>query len=208
MAARLYYVHDPMCSWCWGFRPVWQAVESSLPAHVQVRYLLGGLAPDNEQPMPPELQRRIQQHWRAVQRRIPGTRFNFDFWRVCQPRRSTYPACRAVIAARLIDGGAEKPMLEAIQTAYYLQARNPSDESVLCALANDIGLDAGKFQETMRDSGTQGILQQEISVSQQIGVHAFPGLVLQTEHKIEQIALHYHDAEAMLWQINHGAQIL
>ncbi|MFT6977114.1 MAG: putative protein-disulfide isomerase, partial [Shewanella psychromarinicola] len=22
----LYYVHDPMCSWCWGYRPTWDTL--------------------------------------------------------------------------------------------------------------------------------------------------------------------------------------
>ena len=46
MPAVLYYVHDPMCSWCWGFRPTWLALQDQLPEGVRVQRLLGGLAPD------------------------------------------------------------------------------------------------------------------------------------------------------------------
>ncbi|MGB5741033.1 MAG: DsbA family protein, partial [Sedimenticolaceae bacterium] len=93
-ACQLIYIHDPMCSWCWGFRPTFEQLCASLPRHVAVRRLLGGLAPDSDQPMPADMQMRLQQTWRRIQQRIPGTRFNFDFWRVCDPRRSTWPACR------------------------------------------------------------------------------------------------------------------
>jgi hypothetical protein len=48
----LVYVHDPMCSWCWGFDPVLRELVSSLPEGVAVRRLLGGLAPDSDEPMP------------------------------------------------------------------------------------------------------------------------------------------------------------
>jgi len=51
MMAVLYYIHDPMCSWCWAFRPVWSAVQAQLPESLQVKYLLGGLAPDSALPM-------------------------------------------------------------------------------------------------------------------------------------------------------------
>jgi protein-disulfide isomerase-like protein with CxxC motif len=54
-----------------------------------------------------------------------GTEFNFDFWTKCQPRRDTYKACRAVIAAS--QQNAEEAMIEAIQKAYYLRAMNPSE---------------------------------------------------------------------------------
>ena len=29
-AAVLYYVHDPMCSWCWGFVPVQQQLQAEI----------------------------------------------------------------------------------------------------------------------------------------------------------------------------------
>jgi hypothetical protein len=35
---------------------------------------------------------------RRIERSVPGTKFNFEFWSRCRPRRATYPACRAVIA--------------------------------------------------------------------------------------------------------------
>lgn len=47
----LYYVHDPMCSWCWGFQPTWRKIKAELPDGVSVEYLLGGLARDSEEPM-------------------------------------------------------------------------------------------------------------------------------------------------------------
>ena len=41
MSARLIYVMDPMCSWCWGFAPVAaaliaQAHEAGVPTHLVV----------------------------------------------------------------------------------------------------------------------------------------------------------------------------
>ena len=89
-----------MCSWCWGFRPIWTEIKTNLPQEIEVKYLLGGLAPDSDEPMPKQMQSDISGYWRRIQQHIPGTKFNFDFWDKCEPRRSTYPSCRAVIAAR------------------------------------------------------------------------------------------------------------
>ena len=73
----LYYVHDPMCSWCWAFRPVWSEIVQGLPAGIEARRLLGGLAPDSDQPMPDEMRQKIISIWRVIKRRVPGTAFNF-----------------------------------------------------------------------------------------------------------------------------------
>ena len=57
--AQLFYVYDPMCSWCWGYRPTWlalqEAVNNQLP-NVKINYLVGGLASDSNEPMPEEMQ--------------------------------------------------------------------------------------------------------------------------------------------------------
>lgn len=67
--AVLYYAHDPMCSWCWGFAPVLRDLSDRLPVHVRFRRLLGGLAPDTDTTMPDEMQQRIQATWPGL--RIP-----------------------------------------------------------------------------------------------------------------------------------------
>jgi len=127
----LFYIHDPMCSWCWGFRPTLAKLLAALPADMRFHRLLGGLAPDSGQGMPSDMQRQLQDTWRRIQQRIPGTEFNFAFWKDCKPRRSTYPACRAVIAARMLVSTQEESMILAIQQAYYLRALNPSDDATL-----------------------------------------------------------------------------
>ena len=52
MKAKLYYVHDPMCSWCWGFSSALTGLLQKLPQDIKVIRLLGGLAPDSDIPMP------------------------------------------------------------------------------------------------------------------------------------------------------------
>lgn len=77
--------------------------------------VLGGLATDTREPMPEALRTYIQDTWRRIEHSVPGTKFNFEFWSRCRPRRSTYPACRAVIAAIAQGPHFEEPMIEAIQ---------------------------------------------------------------------------------------------
>src|SRR5512137_1547309 len=90
--SRLLYFLDPMCSWCWAFRPALKVVESRLPASIKLVRVLGGLAPDTDEPMPQELRDKLQNIWRTIQVKVPGTAFNFRYWDGCTPRRSTYRA--------------------------------------------------------------------------------------------------------------------
>jgi putative protein-disulfide isomerase len=201
MSSRLYYVHDPMCSWCWAFRPVLARIVGALPTGVPLVRLLGGLAPDSDQPMPRPLQEYLQTTWHTIQQRVPGTAFNFDFWSRCRPRRSTYPACRAVIAARQQGAVFEPAMILAIQQAYYLRARNPSDDTTLIALAGELELDQGRFARELNDPATHRQLTQEISFAQSIGAEGFPSLILERRGRYHRLNHDYQDAAPLLTQL-------
>jgi len=198
----LYYVHDPMCSWCWGFARVLAQLLNSLPAEIQVTRLLGGLAIDSDEPMPIELQQKIEATWHRIQEAIPGTRFNFDFWTQCAPRRSTWPACRAVIAARQQGNEFDQLMTRAIQLAYYTQARNPSDKRTLLELADELGLDIQAFAEAMAGETMQQLLLAEIERTRALRVKGFPALVLDVAGTVWPIAVDYNDSAPMLEMIN------
>lgn len=199
--ATLFYVHDPMCSWCWGFRNVWQRLQAEISSKVNIEYVLGGLAPDNDQLMPIAMQQTIEATWKQIQREVPGTDFNFDFWRLNQPRRSTYPACRAVLAARKQHPESADKMLLAIQQAYYLDARNPSDLDVLISLAEAIGLDVTSFSSYIVSETCQHDLLKEINFSRDLHVYSFPSLVLDRDGEQVSLEIDYTNAQNILRQI-------
>ena len=194
MSVKLYYIHDPMCSWCWAFRPTLTKLLAKLPAHIEVQYLAGGLAPDSDKPMDKATQAMIQKHWHTIEKKVPGTKFNFDFWATNTPRRSTYPACRAVLAAKAQDATKEAAMIFAIQQAYYLNAKNPSDDDTLIACATSIGLNVSQFQKDLDAKHTQQHLIQDIQQAQSMGVYSFPSLVLEDEGEFRPISIDYNNA--------------
>jgi len=147
------------------------------------------------------MQRFLQQTWHKIEKNIPGTSFNFDFWTQCKPRRSTYPSCRAVIAARQQNPTVEKDMIHAIQSAYYSHARNPSDESTLAALATELGLDCEDFIKDLNSQKTEEILNQEINQSRQLGAQGFPSLILHNGQENHLLQIDYNNAETILKQI-------
>lgn len=201
MSKKLIYVHDPMCSWCFGFSKVYQQLTEQLPGNVALIRLLGGLAPDTDEIMPESTRQMVQQNWRRIEQHIPGVEFNYDFWTKCQPRRATYPACRAVIAAREQGNEYDISMTRQIQQAYYRQARNPSDNETLIELAGELGLDQERFSVQLVAEHTQQRLLDEIANTRAIGVSGFPSLVLQNDDGLQSVLVNYTDVNAVLEQI-------
>jgi putative protein-disulfide isomerase len=114
------------------------------------------------------------------------------------PRRSTYPACRAVIAARQLDASKDEAMTLAIQQAYYLQARNPSDNATLIELAGEVGLDRMAFKAALEHPQTHQALLSEIGQATRMGARSFPSLVLHDGHSLWPVAVDYLSADTML----------
>ena len=199
----LYYAHDPMCSWCYAFRPALTQILDKLPAEIEVIRLLGGLASDSSEAMPDNIRHYIVDNWQRIEQQVPGTSFNYDFWSRCQPRRSTYPACRAVIAARLQGSQFDIRMTHAIQNAYYRQARNPSDNTTLIELASELGLDTVQFSQDIISTETDDTLRREIKQSRLLGMKSFPSLLLEYHGQTQCLQIDYLNSQTMLNSIAH-----
>ena len=200
MTATLIYCYDPMCSWCWGFRPTWIALQKALAKRIDreelvIQPMLGGLAPDSDVPMPEAMRQKLEATWQHIASEL-GTEFNYEFWRSTEPRRSTYPANRACLVAR--DKNLEVEMCHAIQQAYYLSAKNPSDLNVLADCAEQIGLNREGFLHSMNYVQQQALLEKEVESARNIGLNSFPSLALLTGDELLHIPINYQDHNPML----------
>jgi len=190
-----------MCSWCWAFKPTWDKVKDALLDQVEVDYLLGGLAPDSNEPMPIETREYVKGNWKRIQEMIPDTRFNYDFWTSSEPKRSTYPACRAVISAKQQHPNFENLMIYGIQKSYYLEAQNPSNDDVLINIAESLGLDIEKFKMDLKSSQVNEILLDEIKLTRSMDINSMPSLALKINSTLKGIDIDYLDANYIVKQI-------
>ena len=157
---------------------------------------MGGLAPDSDEPMDLSMRSKLQSIWHHIEENT-GTEFNHQFWKVNTPRRSTYPACRAVIAAGMLEPDSTAKMLTAIQHAYYLTAKNPSDIDVLVECANSIDLDADAFKHLMTSDEIDEKLSEHLNASRNLGVSGFPALLLDNGTQLTPLALGYSTLEKL-----------
>ena len=198
---RLIYVMDPMCGWCYGFQP---ELDEFLALHPDARvdWIMGGLAPDTDQPMDEGLKQTISSYWYQIEQRTRVS-FNHEFWQLNTPYRSTYPACRAVIAAERIKPGSAGQMVKAIQSAYYLNAQNPALRNTLVECAINIGFNDAEFLQMLTSDETAQQLEQHLNITQQLQVRGFPALFyLHNDNQLYPLALGFSTAKELLQQFN------
>lgn len=173
---HLVYVADPMCSWCWGFSPVIEAVRRRYGDTLPVRPMMGGLRPQTTRPMDAAAKQTIRTHWEHVHE-ATGQPFDWAFFDREGFVYDTDPAARAVVIARRTGLAPALDMLRAVQHAFYAENRDVTDPAVLADLARAAGADRDGFlaafdgddarQETWRDYG----------ISHQAGITGFPTLL-------------------------------
>jgi putative protein-disulfide isomerase len=198
---------DPMCGWCYGFQP---ELEQFLEKHpsAEVDWIMGGLAPDTDQPMDESLQQTISSYWYQIEERTQVS-FNHDFWALNTPYRSTYPACRAVISAERIESKSAPQMAKAIQSAYYLEVKNPSLEETLIICARSMDLDEKQFLEVFKSEETEQRFQQHLSVTRQLQIQGFPALLyVNDNNQAYPLALGYSAAASIEQQLRAVTDVL
>ncbi|WP_049882658.1 DsbA family protein, partial [Pseudomonas aeruginosa] len=141
-----------MCSWCWGFAPVAEALSRQAAADgVAFHLVAGGLRAGHGAALDPNTRGYILGHWQTVQQ-TTGQPFRFDD---ALPEGFVYdtePACRALVAARSLDEESAWPLVRAIQRAFYAEGRDVTQAAVLAGLAEAVGLPRIEFAAAF-DSG-------------------------------------------------------
>ena len=98
-------------------------------------------------------------------------------------------------------------MIDAIQRAYYLEARNPSERDVLIRLADDVGADAARFADDLDDARLRAEHARERDVATALGVRGYPSLVLVVDgeddaRRAGPVPVDFTDPEPMLASID------
>jgi putative protein-disulfide isomerase len=112
---ELIYIGDPMCSWCFGFVPVMQALYEKYRSSIPMRIVVGGLRTGPEQIVDAERIAFLRSHWQQVTART-GQRFNTDILNSTGWLYDTELACRAVVVMRKLQPELVFPYFVALQT--------------------------------------------------------------------------------------------
>ena len=99
-------------------------------------------------------------------------------------------------------------MIDAIQQAYYLEARNPSDTATLVDIAEEIGLDRKLFYAELSGAAVQDRLKEEVAFTRSAPINGFPSLVLRIPTGLDPVVLDYRDAAPMLKQIEAALMVI
>lgn len=176
MTRRLLYVADPMCSWCWGFAPIADALVAHYAGAFRPVLLMGGLRPWNTTPMRTEDKATIRGHWEHVAHES-GQPFDLSFFDRPNFVYDTEPAARAVVVMSAMQQAPAFGYLSAVQRAFYAHNQDVTDPAVLGAIAQAQGVDADAFDEIFSSDAAKEETRSQFESSQRLGVRGFPSVL-------------------------------
>jgi putative protein-disulfide isomerase len=196
MHARLLYVMDPMCSWCWGFAPVLESLaEQAAAAGVPLHLVLGGLRRDGVA-IDTAARVRYLGYWQAVNAST-GQLFNFEQGLPEGLVYDTEPACRALVTARSLDVSSVWPLAKLIQQAFYTQGVDVTRASVLVDLAERAGIPRIVFAEAFDSAEQRAATLADFSWVQDLGISGFPTLLAERNGQLALLTNGYQPLEVL-----------
>ncbi len=196
MSARLIYVMDPMCSWCWGFAPVLQALaEQAQTCDVPLTLVVGGLRRERAA-MDQAGRTRTLSYWQAVHD-ATGQPFNFDAGLPEGLVYDTEPACRALVAARSLEPERVWPLAQLIQQAFYAEGRDVTLPAQLVELAEAAGIPRIEFAERFDSPDSRAATEGDFSWAQNLGIAGFPTLLAERHGQLALLTNGYQPLEQL-----------
>ena len=188
MKKEVIFVLDPMCSWCWGFAPVIEALLKTRSDRYQFSLVVGGLRAKGQMPWNDSSKAYLQGHWEQVSQST-GQPFSHKFFEKEHFEYDTYPACKAVVSVRELFG-MEKAFtyLHTIQEAFYAKAKDITNVDVLTQLLEEMGLESSSFKTFFESDGAQRLMEHDFAKARSMGANAFPSVVMIDEegHMVSQ----------------------
>ncbi|WP_449431638.1 DsbA family protein [Pseudomonas putida] len=196
MTARLLYVMDPMCSWCWGFAPVAEAlIAQARDAGVPTRLVPGGLR-SGSSALDASTRKYILEHWQAVAD-ATGQAFRFDGALPDGFVYDTEPACRALVTARELHADGVWPLLALIQRAFYERCVDVTTAPQLVELAEQAGYDRAVFAEAFTRADSRAATAADFNWVQDLGIAGFPTLLAERNGQLALLTNGYQPLERL-----------
>jgi putative protein-disulfide isomerase len=179
MIAKLHYLYDPLCGWCYGAEPL--AAAAANIVGLALRLHAGALWP--EPTRPPEAMRRYIREADSRIAQMSGQAFGAPYLNDLLQDPSlvldSRPVIAAVLAAQSLDATKTLPMLRGIQHAHYEEGRHVVEEATLIDIAHSVGLDAEAFTAALHRVPVDRHIAESREFMNNVGAQGFPTFVLQ-----------------------------
>ena len=197
--AKIIYVGDPMCSWCYGIAPEFSKLMEEYDQQLEFELVLGGLRPYNKQVMT-ELKDFLTGHWDEVHERS-GQEFTYKILDSTSITYDTEPPSRAAIVVRQLSPENEIAFFKKSQVLFYKENKNMHLAESYYSLLDEYGINRDEFTNLFDSDEMKRKIKDDFYRASSLGVNSFPTILLEYNGKLTPIAKGYSTAEKMIERV-------
>lgn len=197
--ARLLYVTDPLCLWCYGISTVIENFYKELPNEMVTETINGGLFPAAQAKKCDQNFRDYLKNASIQVTKLSGKEFSASFWQLLATPGFTYntePSAKASVVVKNLAG--EQAMLKfmhLLQQAFFVEGKNVMQPSILALLAEPFDIPNQDFLDFYFSDECLNLTKQEYAEAKQLGVQGFPALLYLKERQGYKLAAGFSDLE-------------
>jgi len=194
--AKVVFVTDPMCSWCWGMAEEIERVRRDGAAEFEFDCVLGGINVDSTLPVTDFARARLADIWRRVTdvtgttfgSGLPGGDFVYNSVRACA-------ACEAV---RELTQAPPFEYVHRLQRCFFVDGADVTDASLLMREAVALGVDPIRFEALCETPAILDRVQDGVAIAKSYGTAALPSVLVDAAGVRALVAGGYVDAPTLI----------
>lgn len=194
---QVFYIGDPMCSWCWGMSPEIDALATwCADQGLGFRMVMGGLRAGGGDPWNDAFRGFLRQEWTHIAAQT-GQPFGFTLLERALFSYDTEPACRAVVTARGLFAGDQEAIrrevsfFAEVQRKFYVDGEDPKEAAFYHDICVANGIDPARFATDFASPEARQATEVDFQLARQLGVRGFPTVMLQTSAGLQEISVGY-----------------
>lgn len=191
MNAKLHYIFDPLCGWCYAASPLLTALKDRFGDELELVFHPGLLFPAPRIVEPAYREHIVNAD--ALIANFVGVQFGAAYLK----RVRTTPVLRyhselpaaAVLATNSLEPKLGLRMLELIQQSHYQFGEDVSNMTTLNALAHILGLEATAFAQALANiqHSLPAMAVEARNLMQAVGGNGFPTLILERDGEYQKL---------------------
>lgn len=198
---KLIYFSDPMCSWCYGFKPELEKLINNFNIDFDLEIVMGGLRPGGGQPWDDEYKYALRSHWDSVHI-ASGQPFSYKLLAESNFNYNTEPACRAVCVVKKIDPGKTFDFFNKVQHMFYAEGEDPTVENFYKPILNTLEIDQTEFFDLFRSEEGYLLTEMDFRKTVQFKVNGFPTLLAEISDHVYPISKGFGNYQMLKDRLN------
>lgn len=182
--ARIIYLYDPLCGWCYGFSPVIKKLSEDYSRQYDFTVISGGMIPHEKSGSINEIAPFIKDAYKTVEENT-GIKFGETFIReILMPGNAVLNSekpSRAVTICKMLKPEQTIAFVHDLQRAFYFYGKDLQDDATYRPLASAFNIDEDLFMKMLNEPEVAKKTQEDYQYAASLNVSGFPTLLYQNE---------------------------